>query len=93
MLKSSGVGKKDVIVASVDATQDAIAAMEAGDLDVTVCQSAKGQGEVSLETVLKIARGRNIPLAHDGLKGVAFVEAVVDSAESADPRWITPVAV
>ncbi|MCW0980958.1 Gfo/Idh/MocA family oxidoreductase [Agrobacterium sp. BT-220-3] len=39
------------------------------------------------------AIGRNIPLAHDGLKGVAFVEAVVDSAESADPRWITPVAV
>jgi len=39
------------------------------------------------------AIGRNIPLAYDGLKGVAFVEAVVDSAESADPRWITPVAV
>lgn len=39
------------------------------------------------------AIGRNIPLAYDGLKGVAFVEAVVDSAESTDPRWITPVAV
>lgn len=37
--------------------------------------------------------GRNIPLAYDGLKGVAFVEAVVDSAESTDPRWITPMAV
>ncbi len=56
-LKSSGVGMKDVIVAGVDATQDALAAMEAGDLDVTVYQSAKGQGEGSLETVLKIARG------------------------------------
>lgn len=39
------------------------------------------------------AIGRNIPLAYDGLKGVAFVEAVVDSAESTDPRWITPMAV
>ncbi|WLE00073.1 Gfo/Idh/MocA family oxidoreductase [Agrobacterium leguminum] len=39
------------------------------------------------------AIGRNIPLAYDGLKGVAFVEAVVDSTESTDPRWITPVAV
>ena len=37
--------------------------------------------------------GQNLPLAHDGLKGVAFVEAVVDSAESAVPVWITPAAV
>jgi len=56
-LKSSGVSMKDVVVAGVDATQDALAAMEAGDLDVTVYQSAKGQGEGSLDTVLKIARG------------------------------------
>lgn len=39
------------------------------------------------------AIGRNIPLAYDGLKGVAFVEAVVDSAGSADPCWVMPVAV
>lgn len=37
--------------------------------------------------------GQNLPLAYDGLKGVAFVEAVVDSAESARPEWLTPVAV
>lgn len=37
--------------------------------------------------------GRNVPLAYDGLKGVAFVEAVVDSAESGTPVWLTPVAV
>jgi len=37
--------------------------------------------------------GQNLPLAHDGLKGVAFVEAVVDSAEAAYQPWITPVAV
>ena len=56
-LKSSGVAMDDVIVSGVDATQDALAAMEAGDLDVTVYQSAKGQGEGALDTVLKIARG------------------------------------
>lgn len=39
------------------------------------------------------ALGRNVPLAYDGLKGVAFVEAVVDSAESRTPVWLTPVAV
>jgi inositol transport system substrate-binding protein len=56
-LKSAGVSMDDVIVSGVDATQDALAAMEAGDLDVTVYQSAKGQGEGALETVLQIARG------------------------------------
>ena len=39
------------------------------------------------------ALGQNLPLAYDGLKGVAFVEAVVDSHEAADQPWITPVAV
>ncbi|WP_334177098.1 Gfo/Idh/MocA family oxidoreductase [Pseudoxanthobacter sp.] len=37
--------------------------------------------------------GRNIPTAGDGLKGVAFVEAVVDSHEAADQPWLKPVAV
>jgi len=39
------------------------------------------------------AIGKNIPLAYDGLKGVAFVDAVVDSAHSDSQPWITPVAV
>lgn len=39
------------------------------------------------------AIGRNLPLARDGLKGVAFVEAVVDSHDAEDQPWITPVAV
>ena len=56
-MKSSGIDMKDVVVAGVDATQDALAAMKAGDLDVTVYQSAKGQGEGALDTVLKIAKG------------------------------------
>ncbi len=36
---------------------------------------------------------QHIPTAYDGLKGVAFVEAVVDSSEAVDQPWITPVAV
>lgn len=56
-LKSAGIDMDDVVIGGVDATQDALAAMEAGDLDVTVYQSAKGQGEGALDTVLKIARG------------------------------------
>ncbi|WP_024846022.1 Gfo/Idh/MocA family protein [Paracoccus pantotrophus] len=37
--------------------------------------------------------GQNLPLAHDGLKGVAFVEAVVDSHEAEGQPWLTPMAV
>ena len=37
--------------------------------------------------------GQNVSLAYDGLKGVAFVEAVVDSHEAGDQRWVKPVAV
>ena len=39
------------------------------------------------------AIGQNVPLAADGLKGVAFVEAVVDSHEAEGQPWITPIAV
>ena len=39
------------------------------------------------------AIAQHIPTAYDGLKGVAFVEAVVDSSEAVDQPWITPVAV
>lgn len=56
-LKSAGVAMDAVVVAGVDATQDALAALAAGDLDVTVYQSAKGQAEGALDTVLQIARG------------------------------------
>ena len=38
------------------------------------------------------AIGRDIPTAYDGLKGVALVDAVVDSATATYPAWITPVA-
>ena len=39
------------------------------------------------------AIGQNIPTAYDGLKGVAFVEAVVDSSAADDQPWLKPVAV
>jgi predicted dehydrogenase len=39
------------------------------------------------------AIGRDVPTVHDGLKGVAFVDAVVDSAEAPTPIWLKPFAV
>ncbi|MER8864621.1 Gfo/Idh/MocA family oxidoreductase [Mesorhizobium sp. M0751] len=40
-----------------------------------------------------MAIGRDIPTAYDGLKGVAFIDAVVDSATASNPTWMRPVAV
>lgn len=56
-MKSAGLTMDSVIVAGIDATQDALAAMAAGDLDVTVYQNAQGQGEGALATALALAAG------------------------------------
>jgi ABC-type sugar transport system substrate-binding protein len=49
-----------MIVGGVDATQDALAAMAAGDLDVTVFQNAAGQGKGSVDAALKLAKGEKV---------------------------------
>jgi inositol transport system substrate-binding protein len=59
-LKAAGVSMDDVVVAGIDATQDALLAMAAGDLDVTVFQDAAGQGAGSLDAALKLARGESV---------------------------------
>ncbi|QDA37043.1 sugar ABC transporter substrate-binding protein [Paracoccus gahaiensis] len=59
-LKTSGVAMDEVIVGGIDATADALAAMEAGDLDVTVFQNAAGQGEGAVDAALKLARGEEV---------------------------------
>ncbi len=59
-LKAAGHDMKTMIVGGVDATQDALAAMEAGDLDVTVFQNAAGQGKGSVDAALKLAKGEKV---------------------------------
>jgi inositol transport system substrate-binding protein len=59
-MKASGIDMKEVVVGGVDATQDALQAMQAGDLDVTVFQDAAGQGKGSLDAALKLARGEAV---------------------------------
>ena len=56
-LKTAGRAMDSVIVGGIDATADALAAMAAGDLDVTVFQNATKQGEVALATALAMAGG------------------------------------
>jgi ABC-type sugar transport system substrate-binding protein len=59
-LKAAGVDMGTMIVGGVDATQDALAAMAAGDLDVTVFQNAAGQGAGALDAALGLARGEAV---------------------------------
>ncbi len=59
-LKAAGRTMDSVVVAGIDATQDGLAAMAAGDLDVTVFQDAAGQGRGSVDAALKLARGEKV---------------------------------
>jgi len=59
-LKQAGVAMDKIIVAGVDATQDALAAMKAGDLKVTVFQNAAAQGSGAVDTALKLVKGEKI---------------------------------
>ena len=59
-LKASKMLDK-TIVAGVDATQDALASMKAGELKVTVFQNAAGQGQGAVDTAMKIINGEKVP--------------------------------
>ena len=47
-MKAANIDMKSVVVGGVDATQDALAAMQADELDATVFQDAAGQGAGAL---------------------------------------------
>jgi len=59
-LKNSGASTDKILVAGIDATPEALQAMKAGDLKVTVFQDAKGQGKGSIDAALKAARGEKL---------------------------------
>ncbi|MBB2792097.1 UNVERIFIED_ORG: ribose transport system substrate-binding protein/inositol transport system substrate-binding protein [Rhizobium pisi] len=60
-MKKAGMPMKDVVVAGVDATDDALAAMVAGDLDVTILQSAVGQGAAAADAAMKLINKEKVP--------------------------------
>jgi ABC-type sugar transport system substrate-binding protein len=59
-MKSAGVDLNKVVVVGVDATQDGLAAMRAGDLDVTVFQNATAQAAGAVDAALALARGEAV---------------------------------
>ncbi|OBQ67450.1 sugar ABC transporter substrate-binding protein [Mesorhizobium erdmanii] len=59
-MKAANIDMKTVVVGGVDATQDALVAMQAGDLKVTVFQDAAGQGAGALDAALKLSKGEKV---------------------------------
>src|SRR5208283_5436530 len=59
-MKSAGMDTKSAIVGGIDATQDALASMKAGDLKVSVFQNAAGQGKGAVDAALKLAAGEKV---------------------------------
>jgi len=59
-MKAAGWDMKDVVVAGIDATKEAMHYLQAGDLDVTVFQDAIGQGAGSVDVAIKLAKGEKV---------------------------------
>ena len=59
-MKAAGISMDDVVVGGVDATPDALVAMQAGEMDVTVFQDLAGQGAGSIDTALALAAGEDV---------------------------------
>ncbi|MER8563391.1 substrate-binding domain-containing protein [Mesorhizobium sp. M0578] len=77
-LKANGVDMKNVVVGGIDATQDGLQAIKAGDLAVTVFQNAKGQGGGGVDAALALAKGEKV-------ERVVYVPfELVTSANAAD---------
>lgn len=59
-LKNAGHDMDKVVVGGIDATADAVAAMQAGDLDITVFQNAAGQARGAVDAALALSRGEDV---------------------------------
>lgn len=62
-LKAAGLSPQDVLVAGVDATQEAMQFVKAGELAATVFQDAVGQGSGSVDLAVRLAKGEKVEQA------------------------------
>ena len=53
-------GRTDIMVVGIDAIEDALVAVESGELACTVFQDSAGQGSVGVETALALAKGETV---------------------------------
>lgn len=57
-MQGVGADFSEVVIAGIDATPDGLAAMEHGELDVTVFQDARGQGAAGIGAAVDLSQGR-----------------------------------
>ncbi|MDX0853505.1 substrate-binding domain-containing protein [Sinorhizobium medicae] len=55
-MKAAGIDMSKVVVGGIDATPDGLAAMAAGDLEVTVFQNAIAQGAAAMDAAVALSR-------------------------------------
>ena len=55
-LPGCGADFEKLVIAGIDATPDGLAAMQRGELDVTVFQDAKGQAYGAVDTAMKMIK-------------------------------------
>ncbi|NTH16754.1 sugar ABC transporter substrate-binding protein [Agrobacterium rhizogenes] len=60
-MKAANIPMDKVVVGGIDATKDALAAMVAGDLDVTILQNADAQGAAAIDAAMKLTAGEILP--------------------------------
>jgi inositol transport system substrate-binding protein len=62
-LKAAGktLGEGGILVGGVDATADALASLEAGELATTVFQDASGQGGGGVKAAISLINGETVP--------------------------------
>lgn len=59
-LQQAGKDPKKLVIGGIDATPDALAEMEKGNLAVTVFQDGTGQGRGAVETAVKLIKGEKV---------------------------------
>lgn len=81
-LEGQGVRNK-YIVAGVDATLDALEFMKKGRLDVTVYQSANGQGKAAVDTMVKAVGGK----LKENMIWIDFEPVTPDKVDQYIAKW------
>ena len=59
-LEAIKASNRDIIVVGFDATDDAVASVEAGDMAATVAQQPELIGEIGIETAVKVLKGEKV---------------------------------